>query len=190
MNAKSIASILPRAACLIWGNTGTTQAAVRPLGGISKRHTTLPVMRFIVCIALAIAAQLLLVRRYSEFGGAWAHDDLSQELGPLWPAGMAFTYSSTALVIIGRTLSLIGWIEGTVVFHFVPSHWASEIPPCPLWSAQLSWIGAANPGRPISFQRPAVMLSASKPRRTSSPITCFLPVNFGRRVSPQRSTPR
>lgn len=53
-------------ACLIWGNTGTTLAAVRPLGGISKRHTTLPVMRFIVCIALAIAAQLLLVRRYSE----------------------------------------------------------------------------------------------------------------------------
>ena len=27
------------------------------------------------------------------------------------------------LSISGRTLSLIDWIEGTVVFHFVPSHW-------------------------------------------------------------------
>ena len=152
---------------------------MRPLGGISKRHTTLPVMRFIVCIALAIAAQLLLVRRYSgSLAGPPVDDDLSQTLGPLWPAGMAFTYSSTALVIIGRTLSLIGWIEGTVVFHFVPSHWASEIPPCPLWLVQLSWIGAANPGRPISFSAPSRYADASKPRRTSSPITCFLPVRF------------
>ncbi len=41
----------------------------------------------------------------------------------------AFTYSSAVLSISGRTLSLIGWIEGTVVFHFVPSHWTREIPP-------------------------------------------------------------
>jgi hypothetical protein len=41
--------------------------------------------------------------------------------GPLWPTAFAFTYSSAALTIRGRTFSLIGWIEGTVVFYFVPS---------------------------------------------------------------------
>jgi hypothetical protein len=32
------------------------------------------------------------------------------------------------LLISGSTLSLIGWIDGTVVFHFVPSHSTSEMP--------------------------------------------------------------
>ena len=106
------------------------------------------------------------------------HDDLSQGSVRFGQPALAFTYSSAALSISGITLSLIGWIEGTVVFHFVPSHWAREIPPWPLWSAQFRWTGDVNPGRPISFQRASVMLSASKPRRMSSPLTCFLPVRF------------
>ena len=36
--------------------------------------------------------------------------------------------SSAALSISGRTLSLIGSIDGTFVFHFVPSHSTSEMP--------------------------------------------------------------
>ncbi len=35
---------------------------------------------------------------------------------------------SAVLSISGKTLSLIGWIAGTTVFHFVPSHWTSEMP--------------------------------------------------------------
>jgi hypothetical protein len=73
--------------------------------------------------------QLRHARRCSEIGGASVHDDLSQDSVRFGQPGFAFTYSSAAPSIIGRTLSLIGWIKGTVVFHFVPSHWTREIPP-------------------------------------------------------------
>src|SRR5208282_407319 len=57
-----------------------------------------------------------------------AYDDLSQGSVRLGQPVLAFTYSSAVLLISGRTLSLIGWIEGTTVFHFVPSHWTREMP--------------------------------------------------------------
>src|SRR5579863_3529394 len=108
---------------------------------------------------------------------ASAYDDLSHGSVRFGQPVLAFTYSSAVELISGSTLSLIGAIEGTVVFHLVPSHSTSEMPLWPLWSAQLRWIGEAKPGRPNSFQRASVMLRFSKPRRTSSLLTCFLPVN-------------
>src|SRR5208282_4953797 len=57
-----------------------------------------------------------------------AYEDLSQGSVRLGQPVLAFTYSSAVLLISGRTLSLIGWIEGTTVFHFVPSHWTREMP--------------------------------------------------------------
>ena len=59
--------------------------------------------------------------RRSTVGGASVHDDLSHDSVRFGQPAFAFTYSSAVLSISGRTLSLIGWIERTVVFHFVPS---------------------------------------------------------------------
>ena len=67
--------------------------------------------------------------RRSTIGGVSVHDDLSQDSVRFGQPVFAFTYSSAVLSISGSTLSLIGWIDGTVVFHFVPSHWTSEISP-------------------------------------------------------------
>jgi hypothetical protein len=60
------------------------------------------------------------------------YEDFSQGSVRFGQPVLAFTYSSAALLINGSTLSLIGWIEGTVVFHLVPSHWTSEMPLWPL----------------------------------------------------------
>src|SRR5262249_46214916 len=72
-----------------------------------------------------------------------AYDDLSHGSVRFGQPALAFTYSSAVELISGSTLSLIGWITGTLVVHLVPSHSTSEMPPWPLWSAQLSFTGAA-----------------------------------------------
>jgi hypothetical protein len=61
-------------------------------------------------------------------GSALVHDDLAQGSVRFGQPAFAFMYSSAVLSISGRTFSLIGWIDGTVVCHFVPSHWTREIP--------------------------------------------------------------
>jgi hypothetical protein len=117
------------------------------------------------------SAQLfVLYRQYS------IQDDFSHGSVRFGQPALAFTYSSAVLLINGSTLSLIGSIAASLVFHLVPSHSTNEMPPCPLWSAQLSLTGAAKPYMPSSFKRAGVMSSDSKPRRTSSPLTSFLPV--------------
>src|SRR5580692_10541364 len=57
------------------------------------------------------------------------HDDLSHGSVRFGQPVLAFTYSSAVELISGSTLSFSGCIAGTLVFHLVPSHSTSEIPP-------------------------------------------------------------
>ena len=78
---------------------------------------------------LSITKSLTVLRSAAPRSAASQFTTICRKLVRLGQPVFAFTYSSAVLSISGSTLSLIGWIDGTVVFHFVPSHWTSEIPP-------------------------------------------------------------
>ncbi len=75
-------------------------------------------------------------------------------------------------------MSVAGAMGSLTFTHFAPSHCWTKVALWLLWSAQVSLNGAAKPSRPSALKRAASRSRFSRPRRTSSPVTTFLPVIF------------
>src|SRR5262249_48752157 len=84
-------------------------------------------------------------------------------------------YLAAASFTIGAITESSDVIQSDVTFHFLPSQvWIRPVR-VPSWSAQETLIGCSTPSKPSCLRRSAVRLRFSRPQRTCSPVSGFLP---------------